>query len=226
MKKSDIKTFLFKKKIGKVGLKKIIKVIIVSLLIIYIPIALIAFISNLTTKSDNYAAILLSAHAFTNYDHWAPPIAFFGSYPAWTLYFNSKGLKTDYIFSATKKDFIDVILDEKSQSIVLVGHGSYNSWQATDGIVGNFDIECLKGKFKKKTGEWFQLSCPSSDYSPIHLGEWSWKTGNLIIIMENVLETSTLFWMHFLLFGTLKLKQKNVIGNKADYLLIRFINYG
>jgi len=177
MKKSDIKTFLFKKKIGKVGLKKIIKVILVSLLVIYIPIASIAFISNLTTKSDNYVAILLSAHAFTNYDHWAPPIAFFGSYPSWTLFFNSKGLKTDYIFSATKKDFIDVILDEKSQSIVLVGHGSYNSWQATDGIVGNFDIECLKGKFKKKTGEWFQLSCPSSDYSPIHLGGMVMENG-------------------------------------------------
>ena len=177
MGKSDLKTFLLKKKIGKVGLKKIIKVILVSLLVIYIPIASIAFISNLTTKSDNYVAILLSAHAFTNYDHWAPPIAFFGSYPAWTLYFNSKGLKTDYIFSATKKDFINVILDEKCLSIVLVGHGSYNNWQATDGIVGNFDIERLKGKFKKKAGEWFQLSCSFSDYSPIQLGEMVMENG-------------------------------------------------
>ena len=177
MEKNDIKTFLFKKEFGKVSLKKIVKLIIVSVLIIYIPIALIAFVSNLTTTSDKYAAILLSAHAFTNYDHWAPPIAFLGSYPAWTLYFNSKDLKTDYIFSATKKDFINVILDEKYQSIVLVGHGSFNSWQATDGIVSNFDIERLKGKFKKKTGEWFQLSCPSPAYSPIQLGEMVMKNG-------------------------------------------------
>jgi len=92
-------------------------------LIIYTPIAVAAFISNALTKSDKYAAIFLSADAITGYDHYAPPVAFLGSYPSWTFYFNSKGLKTDFIFSATKKDFFDVLYADKYQSIVLVGHG-------------------------------------------------------------------------------------------------------
>jgi len=177
MKLTRIKTLLFEKKFGKIGLKRVTMVLLTGLAIGYIPYAAVAWISDISTKSDQYAAILLSADAITGHDHWAPPIAFAGSYPSWTLYFNSLGLKTDYIFSATKKDFINVILDEKYQSIVLVGHGSYNNWQATDEIVGNFDIERLKGKFKKKTGEWFQLSCPSSDYSPIQLGEMVMENG-------------------------------------------------
>jgi hypothetical protein len=99
---------------------------------VYVPFAIAAFISDVMTSSDEYAAIMLSAHAVTDYDYWAPPLAFLGSYPAWTLYFNSKGLRTDYFFAATTQDFQNVLENEKYQSIVLVGHGSYNSWRATD----------------------------------------------------------------------------------------------
>lgn len=115
----------------------------------YIPYATVALISDITSESNQYAAILLSADAITGYDHWAPPIAFLGSYPSWTLYFNSLGYKTDYIFSATYKDFVKVLMDEKYQSIVLVGHGSFNCWKATDELVSTYDIERLTGKFKK-----------------------------------------------------------------------------
>ncbi len=172
-------TFIFKKKFGKISLKHLTKYVSIIVAVIYIPIATIAFISDLFTKSDKYAAILLSAHAFSDHDYWAPPCAFLGSYPAWTLYFNSKGQKIDYFFAATKKDFIKIIQDDKYQSIVLVGHGSHNSWRATDNQVTNFDIEKLKGKFRKKNGEWFQLSCPGQDYSPIHLGELVMAKGNV-----------------------------------------------
>ena len=175
--KKDIRSFLFETKIGKIALKEIIKGILACLTIIYVPIAAIAFVSDLKTDTEKYAAILLSAHAITDYDHWAPPIAFLGSYPAWTLYFNSKGLKTDYIFSAAKKDFMSVLLNDKYQSIVLVGHGSYNCWRATDEMVTNSDIEMMEGKFKKKKGEWFQLSCPSADYSPKQMGELVMASG-------------------------------------------------
>ncbi len=176
MKLTRIKTLLFEKKFGKIGLKRVTLVLLTGLAIGYIPYAAVAWISNITTKSDQYAAILLSADAITGHDHWAPPIAFAGSYPSWTLYFNSLGLKTDFIFSATKKDFYDVLMDDKYQSIVLVGHGSFNCWKATDALISNYDIEQLKGKFKKKHGEWFQLSCPSQDFSQRHLGE---------LVMEN-----------------------------------------
>lgn len=172
----NIYTLLFKKKFGKIGIKQLIKYTVIPVMTIYIPAAAVAFSSNLFTVSDRYAAILLSAHAITDYDHWAPPIAFLGSYPAWTLYFNSRGLKTDYIFSATKKDFMRVLKDTKYQSVVLVGHGSYNCWRATDDRITNYDIETMQGKFKKKNGEWFQLSCSDRDYSEVQLGE---------LVMEN-----------------------------------------
>jgi hypothetical protein len=138
---------------------------------VYVPLAITAFISDFTTNSDEYAAIMLSAHAATDYDYWAPPMAFLGSYPAWTLYFNSKGLKTDYFFAATTQDFLNVLKNDKYQSIVLVGHGSYNSWRATDGHIDNHTIKAIDGRFKKKGGEWFQLTCPVQDYAPVQLGQ-------------------------------------------------------
>lgn len=167
----NFNTSIFRKKYGNIGLKRVFLVLFTGLSLGYVPYASIALISDLNTKSNRYAAILLSADAITGHDHWAPPIAFWGSYPSWTLYFNSLGYKTDYIFSATYKDFVRVLLDEKYQSIVLVGHGSFNCWKATDELVSTYDVERLNGKFKKKNGEWFQLSCPSTDYSPKHLGE-------------------------------------------------------
>lgn len=174
--KKGLKYYLFEKRYGKLSFWKVFKKISIAFLILYTPIAAVAFISNASTNSDKYAAILLSADAITGHDHYAPPVAFLGSYPSWTFYFNSKGLKTDFIFSATKKDFLDVLYDDKYQSIVLVGHGSFNGWKATDELIDNVVINRHIGKFKKKKGEWFQLTCPSPDYSDVHLGE---------LVMEN-----------------------------------------
>lgn len=165
-------------KIGKIRFKRYFWVLLIGLAAGYIPYAAVAVISDLNTKSGKYAAILLSADAVTGHDYWAPPVAFWGSYPSWTLYFNSQGYKTDYIFSATYQDFIEVLKDEKYQSIVLVGHGSFNCWKATDGLVTTLDVEHLAGQFKKKEGEWFQLSCPSTDYSPRHLAALAMASGD------------------------------------------------
>ena len=170
-----MKKAFFRKKIGQIELLKPLlkagKIILICALVVYIPAATIAFISDSRIETDQYAAILLSAHAFSNHDHWAPVLAFVGSYPAWTLYFNARDLKPDYIFSATYHDFINVLQDDKYQSIVLVGHGSYNHWQATDREVSIFAVQRLEGKFKKKNGEWFQLTCATRDFSDIQLGE-------------------------------------------------------
>ncbi len=168
-------TVLFRKKIGRIEILKPLlkagKIILICSLVVYIPAATVAFISDSQIKTDQYAAILLSAYAFTNHDHWAPVLAFIGSYPAWTLYFNARKLKPDYIFSATYDDFMKVLQDDKYQSIVLVGHGSYNHWRATDMEVSIFAVERLTGNFKKKNGEWFQLTCATRDFSDIQLGE-------------------------------------------------------
>ena len=161
-------------------LKRMLKVFLISsfcTLLVYVPAAAIAYISDRRTVSDHYAAILISAHAIAGNDHWLPPIAFLGSYPAWTLYFNARGLKPAYILSATYKDFIQVLQDERYQSVVLVGHGSYNHWRATDQEVSLYDVERLAGKFQKKSGEWFQLTCGNRDFSDVQLGETVMKSG-------------------------------------------------
>ena len=153
-------------------LSRFVKKTFIYLSLIYIPLATIATLTNhFVVKDEKYAAIMLSGYAFSDYDYWASPLAFLGSYPAWTFYFNLKGYRTDYVFNATVVDLKNVLVDSKYQSIVLVGHGSKNVWRATDQQVSNVEIETWKPLFTRKTGEWIQLSCPTSDIFPQHLGE-------------------------------------------------------
>jgi hypothetical protein len=192
---------MLRKRYGTMSLKRLGAIICTCLMAVYVPLAITAFISDLMTNSDEYAAIMISAHAATNYDYWAPPMAFLGSYPAWTLYFNSKGLRTDYFFAATKQDFLNVLEDERYQSIVLVGHGTYNSWRATDGNIDNHTIKAMDGRFKKKRGEWFQLTCPVQDYSPVQLGQLVmahgrsyYYNGQGVNTYDLVMDALTAFW--------------------------------
>jgi len=170
-----IRFHLLDKKYGSIGFVQIYrfcKKIFIYLMYIYIPAsALAAVTNNVILKEERYAAILLSGYAFSDYDYWASPIAFLGSYPAWTLYFNFNGVKTDYFFNATKNDMKNVLIDPKYESIVMVGHGSRNGWKATDSFVSNDDVNEWKELFKPKKGEWFQLSCAGSDTYPEHIGE-------------------------------------------------------
>jgi len=154
------------------SLAKFAKKTLVVLSFIYVPLATVATITNdFIVKDEKYAAIMLSGYAFSDHDYWAAPLAFLGSYPAWTLYFNIKGYRTDYFFNATKLDLKNVLIDSKYQSIVLVGHGSKNAWRATDDLVSNLEIVSWQPLFTKKTGEWIQLSCPTTDAYPEHIGE-------------------------------------------------------
>ena len=79
------KPFFTKKRI-----KFILRSVILPLFAIYIGLAIITTIRDMTTKSNEYAAVLFSDHAITKYDYWASPSAFLGAYIPWTYYFNQK----------------------------------------------------------------------------------------------------------------------------------------
>ena len=171
----NLRYHLFKKKYGYIGFLQIfrfVKKMFFYSMFIYIPLTAVATVTNnFVVKEERYAGIMLSGYAFSDYDYWVSPIAFLGSYPAWTIYFNLNGVKTDYFFNATKQDLKDVLINPKYESIVLVGHGSRNGWKATDEFVSNDDINDWKELFEPKKGEWFQLTCAGYDMYPEHIGE-------------------------------------------------------
>ena len=192
-----IRFLLLKKKFGSIGFLQIYrfcKKMFIYLMYLYIPASALAIVSNnVILKEERYAAILLSGYAFSNYDYWASPIAFLGSYPAWTLYFNLNGVKTDYFFNATKEDMKTALIDPKYESIVMVGHGSRNGWRATDIFVSNDDINEWKELFEPKKGEWFQLSCAGSDTYPEHIGELVMDNKNKVYYYSGDVAGTTMF---------------------------------
>ena len=138
---------------------------------IYLGVALIATVRDMSIKNDEYAAVMLSDHAISDYDYWASPCAFVGAYIPWTYYFNNQNMKVKWFFRAKSKDLEKAIKDPKCQSIVLVGHGSKNNWRATDADISNIEvIEMMRGVSKKK-GEWLQLTCGVDDIFPVKMGE-------------------------------------------------------
>jgi hypothetical protein len=144
---------------------------ILPLLLIYIGVGIIATIRNMSIKNNEYAAVLLSDYAILEYDYWASPCAFLGAYIPWTYYFNNRDMKVKWFFRAKSTDLEKVIKDKDCQSIVLVGHGSLNCWQATDMLVSNLEVSDMVKGIPKKTGEWLQLSCGVEDAFPVKMGE-------------------------------------------------------
>ena len=133
--------------------------IILPLLLIYTGLGIITTIRNMNIKNNEYAAVLLSDYAFWQYDYWASPCAFLGSYIPWSYYFNNRNMKAKWFFRAKSNDLEEVIKDKDCQSIVLVGHGDIDSWQATDMEVSNSVVAKMMNGVSKKRGEWLQLSC-------------------------------------------------------------------
>jgi hypothetical protein len=152
-------------------IKFILRRIILPLLSIYIGVGMIAAIRNMSIKNNGYAAILLSDYAIWEYDYWASPCAFLGANIPWTYYFNNSDMKVKWFFRAKSNDLEKVIRDKDCQSIVLVGHGSLNCWQATDRLVSNLEVSDMVKGASKKTGEWMQLSCAEEDAYPVKMGE-------------------------------------------------------
>lgn len=155
----------------KPKIKFFFRYILLYVLIIHISLGVIATVRNLTLRSKEYGAVLISDYAITRNDYWASPLAFFGAYPYWTFYFNNRGLKIKWFLRAKSTDLAKVIRDNKCQSIVLVGHGSFNAWQATDMDVTNTEVLAMMQGLPKKRGEWLQLTCGVSDVFPIKIGE-------------------------------------------------------
>jgi hypothetical protein len=151
--------------------KFILRRIILPLFLIYIGVGMIATIRNISIKNNEYAAILLSDYAIWEYDYWASPCAFLGANIPWTYYFNNRDMKVKWFFRAKSIDLEKVIQDKDCQSIVLVGHGSLNCWQATDRLVSNLEVSDMVKGATKKTGEWMQLSCGVEDAYPVKMGE-------------------------------------------------------
>ncbi len=151
--------------------KFFLRKIFLPLDIIYAGAFIIATIRDYRVKSTEYAAVLLSDHALWEYDYWASPCAFLGSYIPWSNYFNNRNLKARWFFRAKMADLEKVIKDPQCHSIVLVGHGSANGWQATDAYVSNNEVAVITKDLPKKKGEWLQLSCGDADFTPVMMGE-------------------------------------------------------
>ncbi len=149
----------------------VLRRILLPLLLIHVGLGGIAAVRNATVKGDEYGAILLSDYAATEYDYWASPLACFGAYPYWTSYFNNRQMKARWFFRAVSDDLAQVIKDPNCQSIVLVGHGSLNSWRAVDRLVTNDEVEEMMRRQPKKKGEWLQLTCGEEDAYPVKLGD-------------------------------------------------------
>lgn len=136
----------------KTRIQFILRRIIFPFFAVYSVLAILTAIRDMNIKSDQYAAVLLSDHALTKYDYWASPSAFLGSYITWTYYFNNKDVKVKWFLRAKSTDLKRVIRDGNCQSIILVGHGSVNTWKATDMVVSNLEVEEMMNGVPKKKG--------------------------------------------------------------------------
>lgn len=144
---------------------------ILPFIAIYTGLAIITAIRDMSINNDEYAAVLLSDYAFWQYDYWASPCAFLGSYIPWSYYFNNRNMKAKWFFRAKSNDLEKVIKDKDCQSIVLVGHGDIDSWQATDMEVSNTLVKKMMKGVPKKKGEWLQLSCGGDSKYFMKMGE-------------------------------------------------------
>ncbi len=152
-------------------IRLILRRVVLPFFIVYSILAISTTVRDMNIQSNQYAAVLLSDHALTKYDYWASPSAFFGSYITWTYYFNNKDIKVKWFLRAKSTDLKRVIRDVNCQTIVLVGHGSLNTWKATDMVVSNLEVEEMMSGIPKKKGEWLQLTCGEEDFSPVRMGE-------------------------------------------------------
>lgn len=155
----------------RIRIQFILRRIVLPFFVVYSILAILTAIRDMNIKSDQYAAVLLSDYALTKYDYWVSPSAFLGSYITWTYYFNKKDMKVKWFLRAKSTDLKRVLRDENCQSIVLVGHGSVNTWKATDMVVSNIEVEEIMNGIPKKKGEWLQLTCGEEDFSPVKMGE-------------------------------------------------------
>lgn len=141
----------------------LLRKVVLPLFLVYVCFGIGTAIRNMNVENDEYAAVLLSDHAFWEYDYWASPCAFLGAYIPWTHYFNNRNMKVKWIFRAKGRDFQKVLQDKDCQSLVLVGHGDSDCWQATDVEISVIEATAMMEGVPKKRGEWLQLTCGSQN---------------------------------------------------------------
>ena len=80
----NLRYHLFKKKYGSIGYLQIfrfLKKMFFYSMFIYIPLTAVAAVTNnFVVKDERYAGIMLSGYAFSDYDYWVSPIAFFAAF--------------------------------------------------------------------------------------------------------------------------------------------------
>lgn len=128
-------------------------------------------VRNYLVPSKQYAAIVVSDYTMTKYDYWVSPSVIFFAYPFITTYFNNQGLKAYWYLRGRSAHLEKVIKDPLCQSILIVGHGTYHSWQAVDRAVNFKDIKAFMQDLPKKRGEWIQLTCGKDEGYPCKMGE-------------------------------------------------------
>ncbi len=114
---------------------------------------------NLPLKKKDGLAILVSYFAYRVDDTWLRSNAelFIPLYVARVeLAFGQKANMVKK--QATQQDFFDALKDDSIQNIVLFGHGSWHSWNATDGAVNSTDL-WLGGKMSRH-GKTYDLNFP------------------------------------------------------------------
>lgn len=149
----------------------VLRRILLPAFIVHLSLFATAMIRNGYVKGNKYGAVLISDYAVSSHDYWVSPIAFLGAYPYWTHYFNNRGIKAEWILRANSRDLHKVISNVKYESIVLVGHGSLNTWRAVDILVDNSHVSEMMQGLPKKHGEWLQLTCGVPDQWPVRMGE-------------------------------------------------------
>lgn len=190
--------------------KFILKRIILPIIIVHFTLSLAATLRNSYIPKEKYAAILISDYAITKYDYWVSPLALIGAYPYWTYYFNNRGLKVRWTLRAYAHHLADAIKDPRCQSIVLVGHGSFNSWQAVDSLVTNKEVLQMIQGLPKKSGEWIQLTCAVKDFWPIRMGELVMNKENVYTYDDSV---NTFYFVTDAIFGFKLIKSKYIHEN-------------
>ena len=81
----------------------------------------------------------------------------FFMYTPITLKQTIEGNGVDWYSDASKEEFIEVILDEEHENIVVIGHGSKQHYSLTDDQIDNDLIRSLG--IKKRYGEFLQYTC-------------------------------------------------------------------
>jgi hypothetical protein len=78
-----------------------------------------------------------------------------------TAKYHAEGHSVKWVSNVKRETFLDMLSDEQYQNIILIGHGSNNSYYASDGRVTAEDI--LEKGIKKKKGALCQHTCGGGD---------------------------------------------------------------